>query len=359
MSNPTPAEINPHASYPLEDSQMHTRKPSGFTLVELLVVIAIIGILIALLLPAVQAAREAGRRTTCNNNLKQFGLALHNHHDTHGFFPPGFKDKNWDANSAALTSASSSTSAHAHLLNFMEQTTIGALVRFDQPYTNSNPALDFNKEARMAQVPVFLCPSDPDELPVAEGGRTNYYANQGNSLLHGLPPTDPSDPNFGFPAPNGIFFLNSRVKFQDVMDGTSHTAAFSEKIKGDGSNAIVTAESDTFQPGTNPATMDEAVQQCNACDINDLTKQRISNVGVPWLRAYHSNSQYYHINKPNGRSCMFPPGRIATAAGSRHPGGVNVLMCDGSVHFINDTIDIATWRGMGTRAGKENIALFE
>lgn len=339
---------------------LHRSKKAGFTLVELLVVIAIIGILIALLLPAVQAAREAGRRTMCNNNLKQIGLGMHNHHDTFGFFPPGFKDSKWDANSAALTSASRSTSAHAHLLNYMEQTTIGALVRFDQPYINtSDPALDFNKQARMAQVPVFLCPSDPDELPLEEGGRSNYFANQGNSLLHGNPPTDPSDPNFGFPAPNGIFFLNSRVKFQDIMDGTSHTAAFSEKIKGDGSNAIITEESDTFAPDTDPETMDEAVADCNACDINDLTKQGQSYIGVPWLRAYHSNSQYYHINKPNGRSCMYPPGRIMTTAGSRHPGGVHVLMCDGSVHFINDTIDIATWRGMGTRAGKENIALFE
>jgi prepilin-type N-terminal cleavage/methylation domain-containing protein/prepilin-type processing-associated H-X9-DG protein len=340
---------------------MHARaRRSGFTLVELLVVIAIIGILIALLLPAVQAAREAGRRTTCNNNLKQIGLGMHNHHDTFGFFPPGFKDTRWDASSAALTSASQSTSAHAHLLNFMEQTTTSVLVRFDQPYIS-----DVNKQARMTQVPVFLCPSDPDDLPILEGGRTNYFANQGNSLLHGLPPMDPSDPNYGMPAPNGIFFLNSRVKFQDIIDGTTHTAAFSEKNKGDGSNAIVTEESDTFRPHTgtnpsdNPKTMDEAVAQCAACDINDLTKQGVLNVGVPWLRAYHSNSQYYHIAPPNTRSCMFPPGRIMTTAGSRHPDGVNVLMCDGSVHFITDTIDLATWRGMGTRYGKELIEIFE
>jgi len=340
-----------------------TRRPA-FTLVELLVVIAIIGILIALLLPAVQAAREAGRRTTCNNNLKQIGLGMHNHHDSMGHFPPGFKNKDWDANSAALTSASSSTSAHAHLLNFMEQTTVAALIRFDQPYLiniaeGDDPALDFNREARMAQIPGFLCPSDPDELPIAEGGRTNYFANQGNSLLHGLPPSDPSDPNFGFPAPNGIFYLNSRVKFRDILDGTSHTAAFSEKNKGDGSNAIVTEESDTFQPGTNPETLDEAVADCAACDIYDLTKQRISNVGVPWLRAYHSNSQYYHIAPPNTRSCMYPPGRIMTTAGSRHPDGVNVLMCDGSVHFVVDTLELAVWRGMGTRAGKEQITAFD
>ncbi len=87
--------------------------------------------------------------------------------------------------------------------------------------------------------------------------------------------------------------------------------------------------------------------------MTDLSRQGFSNVGSPWLRAYHSTTLYYHVLEPNSRSCMYPPGRIATTAGSRHTGGVQVGACDGSVHFVSSSIDLGIWRALGTRAGGE------
>lgn len=315
---------------------------SGFTLVELLVVIAIIGILVGLLLPAVQSAREAARRMQCGNNLKQLGLAMHNYESTFKRFPPG--------NMAGLWS--NGISVHARLLPYIEQANSYVLVDFNYAYNHPN-----NDRARVQQVSTFLCPSDiSGNLPAALGGKNNYYANAGTSLMAGAPPTDPSDPNFGLLPPNGIFFRDSRIGPRDILDGLSFTAAFSEKLLGDGNNGIGTANSDTFRPGTFPATPDAAVADCFAVNVSDLSKQGVSNVGAPWLWAYHSTTMYYHIAPPNTRSCMYPPGRIMTTAGSRHPGGVQVLLCDGSVQFQSQTLDIQVWRGLGTRQGGEVLS---
>lgn len=315
---------------------------SGFTLVELLVVIAIIGILVGLLLPAVQAAREAARRMQCGNNLKQIGLAMHNYESTFKRFPPGNMVGAW----------STGLSVHARLLPYLEQANSYVLVDFNYAYNHPN-----NDLARMQNVSTYLCPSDVSgNLPAALGGKNNYYGNAGTSLMAGAPPTDPSDPNFGLLPPTGVFFRDSRVGSRDIIDGLSHTAAFSEKLLGDGNNGIGTANSDTFRPGTFPATPDQAMNDCFAVDVSDLSKQGFSNVGAPWLWAYHSTTMYYHIAPPNTRSCMYPPGRIMTTAGSRHPGGVQVLLCDGSVQFLAQTINLQIWRGMGTRQGGEVLS---
>lgn len=314
----------------------------GFTLVELLVVIAIIGILVGLLLPAVQAAREAARRMQCSNNLKQMGLAMHNYESTHKRFPPGNLAGAW----------STGISVHARLLPYLEQGNSYVLVDFSEAYNHPK-----NDLARLQQVSTFLCPSDiSGSLPAALGGKNNYYANAGTSLMAGSPPTDPADPNFGLSAPTGVFFRDSRIGSRDITDGLSFTAAFSEKLLGDGNNGIATAISDTFRPGTFPATPDAAVADCFAVDVSDLSKQGVSNVGAPWLWAYHSTTMYYHIAPPNTRSCMYPPGRIMTTAGSRHAGGVQVLLCDGSVQFLSQSLDLSIWRGLGTRQGGEVLS---
>ena len=126
-----------------------------------------------------------------------------------------------------------------------------------------------------------------------------------------------------------------------------------EKLTGDGSNAISSPKIDTFRPGTYPNNAVEATQQCNAVNVTDLTRQGYSNVGGPWLQQYHSTNQYNHILPPNGLSCMFPPGRIATTANSQHIGGVQLLMCDGSVRFISENLDVNTWRNLGSIDGGE------
>jgi prepilin-type N-terminal cleavage/methylation domain-containing protein/prepilin-type processing-associated H-X9-DG protein len=318
------------------------RALSGFTLVELLVVIAIIGILVGLLLPAVQAAREAARRMQCSNNIRQIGLAMHNYESTWKKFPPG----------SLVGVTFTGISVHARLLPHMEQANSYTLVNFNFGYDAPQNAV-----ARAQQISTFLCPSDPaGDLPALLGGRNNYYANVGTGILAGAKPTDPADPNFSQPAPNGVFFRESRIAPRDILDGLTYTAAFSEKLLGDGSNGIATLRSDTFRPGTFPATADAALADCNAMNPLNLSLQGVSNVGAPWLWAYHSTTMYYHVAPPNGRSCMYPPGRIMTTAGSRHPGGVQVLLCDGSVQFASENLDLAIWRGLGTRAGSEVIS---
>jgi prepilin-type N-terminal cleavage/methylation domain-containing protein/prepilin-type processing-associated H-X9-DG protein len=313
---------------------MHSSK--GFTLVELLVVIAIIGILVALLLPAVQAAREAARRSQCANNMKQLALGLHNYHDSYKVFPFG-DDRN-------------GISFLARMLPYVEQQPLYDRIDFRFDYDDPPNAFALN-----AKVENFLCPSDSDKLPVNLGGRNNYYGNSGFNILFQLPPTNPSNPNFGMPECNGVIVPGKVIGFHDVKDGTSNTAFISEKIKGDGSNGISTPESDTYRPGTSPATPDEAYRDCLAVNVTDLSRQGVSNVGAPWIYSYHSTTRYYHVLPPNTRSCMYPPGRIATTAGSWHPGGVMVALCDGSVRFAPETIELATWRALGSRDGQEVV----
>ena len=305
---------------------------SGFTLIELLVVIAIIAILIALLVPAVQKVREAAARTQCTNNLKQFGLAAHNFHDALKKLPPG-RDNN-------------DFSTHAYLLPYMEQDSIYKTIDFTVSYKNA-----VNNTARGATVPVFLCPSDPNNLMIPNGwAATNYRANQGSGILWGAVGTGS---NVGMPPPNGPFYENSKHRLTDITDGTSNTAMFSEHLVGDFSNAIGSDRLDTFQPGTHPSTPDQAVADCAAVNVNNLGAQGRSDVGAPWLQGYHSTTIYFHVGLPNTRSCMYPPGRIATTANSNHTNGVNVTLCDGSVRFVSNAISLATWRAVGSRDENE------
>ncbi len=314
---------------------MVTRSRKGFTLIELLVVIAIIAILIGLLLPAVQKVREAAARSQCTNNLKQLGLATHNFHDVNGHLPAS------DARSTGI-------SAHAYLLPHIEQDNIFRLIDLTVSHNHAN-----NANARAQNIKTFLCPSDPvTQVPAGWAGN-NYRTNSGDTLLNGQPST--TGANSTMPRPNGPFVPQLiTTRFASITDGLSNTAGWSEHLKGDFNQGQSTF-TDTFEPGTYPNTADESVAMCAAVDVNNLSMQGVSDVGAPWLRGYHSTTKYYHVSLPNTRSCMYPPGRIATTAKSQHSGGVMVGMMDGSIRFVPNSINIVAWRAMGSRDGGETI----
>ena len=319
------------------------RKRTGFTLIELLVVIAIIAVLIALLLPAVQAAREAARRAQCVNNLKQMGLAMHNYIDSTNALPLG---------RTLQVGTYFPFSQQARILGFMEQSNAFNALNFSlssyDPSNATGAAISINS---------FLCPSDA-AMPIPSGlimtgfnvGGLNYRANEGTSVAMWYGTDDTSNVNNGIVAPpNGLFYSSQLITLASITDGTSNTAAFSEHLIGDFSNSIATELSDTFEPGTHPLTSDDAYNMCLATTINNLSMQGYSNVGAPWTYGYHSTTSYWHSAPPNSRSCMFPPSRISTTANSRHPGGVNLGLADGSVRFVKSTVNIQTWRALGTR----------
>ena len=318
----------------------------GFTLIELLVVIAIIAVLIGLLLPAVQAAREAARRSQCVNNLKQIGLAMHNYHDIQGVFPhsrglstpgPGFP-------------ATATFSGLARLLPYMEQTSAFNTINFDWLPTDPQ-----NSTIQGTAVAGFNCPSDPQAtLPAGQAG-LNYRPCEGSGVLFTYGASDTGGANASMPPPDGVFFSVSNTKMADVTDGTSNTAAWSERLKGDFTNAISTERTDLFWPKTFPATPDAAIADCRSIDSKNLGFQGSSTTGAPWISGSIS-SCYNHAGPPNTRSCMFPPGRILNNATSAHPGGVNMLLCDGSVRFVKDTVSLVPWRALGTRNGGEVIS---
>ena len=244
-----------------------------------------------------------------------------------------------------MNGAVNPVSAHARILPYCDQVNVYNLINFNVGYDDPS-----NVIPKMMELKIFRCPSDPNRLPQTIGGRNNYYWNAGTSVVMYT-----SGIAAGTLPPNGIIYHNSIYRFGDVTDGLSNTAAMAEKLVGDGSNAISTPKVDTYEPGTHPITADDALSQCNATNLSDLTKQGYSNVGAPWLQQYHSTNQYNHIIQPNGLSCMFPPGRIATTANSQHTGGVHMLLCDGSVRFVSDSLSIQTWRSLATINGGEVV----
>jgi prepilin-type N-terminal cleavage/methylation domain-containing protein/prepilin-type processing-associated H-X9-DG protein len=319
---------------------------SAFTLIELLVVIAIIAVLIALLLPAVQSAREAARRSQCVNNLKQIGLALHNYETSLGCFPMSM---GFDAPGFGYPEPVS-YSGLSMLLPYMEQTVVFNAINYS--VVRGDPA---NNTATATSVNSFLCPSDPQQnLPAGEAGE-NYRPNSGSGLQYVSGASDPWGFNTSLPPFNGPFYPVSKTRIAEITDGTSNTAAFSEMGLGDMSNAIGSAKTDQFWTQTWPSTTDQAISDCQSFPVTDLTKQGLSTSGVPWLVG-STSAMYNHVNTPNMRTCIFPPGRIVNTANSYHPGGVNVLLCDGSVRFVKDSTSLPTWRALGSRNGAEVIS---
>lgn len=307
----------------------------AFTLIELLVVIAIIAVLIALLLPAVQQAREAARRTQCKNNLKQLGIALHSYHETAKCFPFGQLD------------STNGFSAMSQLLPYIDQGTIYATINFSKPYNDAA-----NSTALNTNIGMLRCPSDVTNNLASSGGPTNYMANKGNGVIW----QDATGPNTGFTEQNGILFYHSSVKMSDITDGSSNTAAFSERVLADGNNGVSSPLEDVFFSPAAPTTADEAVTMCSAVDITNLGNQFPLYMGAPWIHGQHT---YLHVNVPNSRSCgFFTVLRASMPPSSRHTGGVHVLLADGSTRFVSQNINLTVWRGLGSRNGGEIVGDF-
>jgi prepilin-type N-terminal cleavage/methylation domain-containing protein/prepilin-type processing-associated H-X9-DG protein len=339
-----------------------SQRRSGFTLIELLVVIAIIAILIGLLLPAVQKVREAAARMKCQNNLKQIGIAVHSYHDVNHTFPTG-KGPAYPGYAGYAR-----WSVHALILPYVEQDNLYKSIDFTQPPSTpgmggvvafmpafQSPSAKNDAACRMA-VPIFICPSDGAPQPSDWPGQNNYLGNLGTQFLCDLSEQQPSTiaPN---ETPNGIFYYLSQVRMTDITDGTSTTAMFSEKIRGTGSP---NPRSDMFVMG-NQSSLATTYSTCGATNPQTGTPLT-SKQGYSWVMGEMCCTTYNHVSTPNTISCAGTPfpGNMANMAmqvppSSYHTGGVNVLFCDGSVHFVTNSISLVTWRALGTRNGGEVV----
>jgi prepilin-type N-terminal cleavage/methylation domain-containing protein/prepilin-type processing-associated H-X9-DG protein len=325
------------------------RNNRGFTLVELLVVIAIIGILVALLLPAVQAAREAARRIQCTNNLKQIALATLNYESTHRRLPPG------DGDDPRQPGDQPQASTHAYILPFLEGGNSYALFNFSIQVNAHQP------EARIQIIPSYTCPSDPQQVRnlvagIIDASSTNYMQCLGSTPdQHGVLQREFA----------GVFYRNSYTKLGAIIDGLSNTAMFSEIKKGpnnmSGSLAVIPAGSpDDFRVATwdQSAWADsDLVSPPPACEVR--SNRAWMYRGLQYYRGLLVATYYTHTLGPNAklRDCI--SGNIYVghlASRSYHPGGVNTVFCDGSVHFFSNSIDLVTWRAIGTRGGGEVVA---
>ncbi len=334
------------------------RRRRGFTLIELLVVIAIIGVLISLLLPAVQSAREAARRVQCTNNLKQLGLALHSYHDSAGRFP--FGGIVLAANHPYVLSGFTRQghfrwSTLAQLTPFLEKSTVFNAINLALPILDgASVIMPQNSTTNNTIVAEFLCPSDSRGRCLPDYAASNYMASTGDGVRgNGFGVANPA-----FGEPNGVFFFNSSVSLAQVTDGTGYTAFVSESLIGDGS------ASGTRSSPVDPAMV--AVQVSGGSPVytplSDAECAAASSTfyrrNSAWVQGSYQHALYSHYLTPNSKTldCYRQQYHGWKAPRSRHAGGVNVLFGDGTVRFVKDTVSPPTWRALGSKDGGEIVS---
>ena len=378
----------------------------GFTLVELLVVIAIIGILIGLLLPAVQAAREAARRMQCSNNLKQLGLAVQNFNDAHDRIPNQFADPlvTGIAGYSAVSGRLDRVSAQALLLPYLEQTAVYDVIMTCLKDAGANGDSAYAPSPTDAgQVPTnqsvnpyttvitaFLCPSDGNAMGSSSLskqasnhlGRCSYACCAGDMSF-----SNTNAATQGAQKAHRGLFVNGKLAGETTLsickDGTSNTIAFGEITVSD---VIATDANDPdLSTGIGYLSSTQSKAAIDCLNLRGTDGQFAENVttyaekGRRWANANYASTNFSAILPPNAPSCSSSNADLGErsamiTAGSAHSGGVNVVMLDGSVHFVSDTIDAGdmtwanadgyrgksmhgVWGAMATPRGKEAVSL--
>ncbi len=313
---------------------MRVDRQRGFTLVELLVVITIIGILISLLLPAVQSAREAARRAQCTNNLKQIGLAMHLHHEQQGVFPIGHF---WPETGSGSTGGAEATWV-TYILPYLEQSALYDRIDWNLSFGHASYSPNYvNREITNQRLPLLLCPSgvmNPQPWNDAYA-RGSYVAN------NGIGPMEDSDLGDSPPARQvtGVFFINSMIRVADIRDGTTNTAMVSEirLARGEDFRGVMHyPEGPLYHHNYTPNSLvpDEIRSEC--C---------VNEPAAPCIGTFSSWNPRY----------------LTMTARSHHPGGVNLLLGDGSVRFVAESLDLDIWQALSTPraiAGEPVVGVF-
>lgn len=330
----------------------------GFTLVELLVVIAIIGILIAMLLPAIQAAREAARRMSCSSNVRQVAMACHNYLSVYNEFPPGY---GFQKSYGKTRLGDPEWPWCIRLLPYLEQTSLYDEIDYSfnpgsNAWTGSYGAM--LKHITEAPFPMFRCPCDSlvrkpfnDEGvcaasgtldPLHRHGRINYAGNFGwGNLESGSQGTDTPGVRI-----HGVFRYNRSAKIAEITDGTSNTLLLMELTAG---NACTMRTAITYDEGpvcmVNFPPNDATPDRTRWCDKKDGQDDGATNT------CYHRNGALGGV--------LTVQDMVLHTSRSYHPGGVNVALADTSVRFVDDSVDLEVWKAVGTPAGEEIFKLSE